>query len=113
MVTADGATSRQYSTGVQQTSCIFEHVYFARPDSRVFGRWVQESRDEMGRQFGPSSAARLPQPWSPPFPASDASIAACRPAYTRPQSCQSLRDQKLLYPITQHCLPLILVRTTE
>ena len=55
MVTGDGVTSRQYSTGVQQTSCIFEHVYFARPDSRVFGRWVQESRDEMGRQLARES----------------------------------------------------------
>src|SRR6202041_4221154 len=41
MVTEDGLTSRQYATGFPQSSCIFEHVYFARPDSRIFGRWVQ------------------------------------------------------------------------
>jgi amidophosphoribosyltransferase len=29
--------------------CIFEHVYFSRPDSTVFGRSVQASRDLMGR----------------------------------------------------------------
>ena len=28
--------------------CIFEHVYFSRPDSIVFGRTVQTSRDLMG-----------------------------------------------------------------
>ena len=55
MVTRDGVTSRQYSTGVQQSSCIFEHVYFARPDSKIYNRWVQESREEMGRQLSRES----------------------------------------------------------
>ena len=39
-----------------------------------------------------------PRPSSPTFPASDVSSAACRPAYTRPQSCRSSASQKLLYP---------------
>jgi amidophosphoribosyltransferase len=31
--------------------CVFEHVYFARPDSSVFGRNVLESRLLLGRQL--------------------------------------------------------------
>jgi amidophosphoribosyltransferase len=37
--------------------CVFEHVYFARPDSLVFGRNVLESRLELGRELAREAPA--------------------------------------------------------
>jgi len=37
--------------------CIFEHVYFARPDSYVFGKSVNEVRTELGRILARESPA--------------------------------------------------------
>src|SRR5450432_3517916 len=51
VVGPEGINSRFYSTAAPQSSCIFEHVYFSRPDSLVFGCPVQTSREELGRQL--------------------------------------------------------------
>src|SRR5208337_2538084 len=51
VVGPDEITSRFYSTPAAQSSCIFEHVYFSRPDSTVFGRAVQTSRENLGCQL--------------------------------------------------------------
>ena len=72
MVTQDGVTSRQFASGVPQSSCVFEHVYFARPDSKIYGRWVQESRDQMGRQLARESGV----PADVIFPVPDSGVTA-------------------------------------
>src|SRR5690349_1464152 len=51
VVGPEGITSRFYASAAPQSSCIFEHVYFSRPDSLVFGRAVQASREQLGRQL--------------------------------------------------------------
>src|SRR5271165_4145956 len=57
IVGPEGITSRFYSPAAAQSSCIFEHVYFSRPDSIVFGRSVQESREGLGRQLAREAPA--------------------------------------------------------
>ena len=44
-----GVESIHFAPEKQHQYCIFEHVYFARPDSLVFGRPVNESRERLGR----------------------------------------------------------------
>jgi len=45
----EGLTRERWAPPQARAQCVFEHVYFSRPDSIVFGRSVQESRERMGR----------------------------------------------------------------
>ncbi len=44
-----GLTRERYAPARKRSQCVFEHVYFSRPDSIVFGRPVQASRENLGR----------------------------------------------------------------
>jgi amidophosphoribosyltransferase len=44
-----GLETIRFSPPKPHQFCIFEHVYFSRPDSLVFGRSVNESREMLGR----------------------------------------------------------------
>ena len=44
----DGEHSVFFADSQKKAHCVFEHVYFARPDSEVFGLSVYESRKRMG-----------------------------------------------------------------
>jgi amidophosphoribosyltransferase len=45
----NGLTREFYTLPDKPAQCVFEHVYFSRPDSIVFGVAVQQSRELMGR----------------------------------------------------------------
>jgi amidophosphoribosyltransferase len=49
-VSRDGFSSRRFALA-NSTPCIFEHVYFSRPDSKVFGKSVAASRHAFGARL--------------------------------------------------------------
>jgi amidophosphoribosyltransferase len=51
IVGPEGLTRERYAPKRDTAHCVFEHVYFSRPDSIVFGRSVQESREMQGRKL--------------------------------------------------------------
>jgi amidophosphoribosyltransferase len=49
IVGPEGMVRERFAPEQERAQCVFEHVYFARPDSLVFGRAVNESRENLGR----------------------------------------------------------------
>ena len=49
VINADGIQCLRLPEAPRYAQCVFELVYFARPDSVIFGRSVTEARVEMGR----------------------------------------------------------------
>jgi amidophosphoribosyltransferase len=50
-ISKSGLESIHFAPEKPHQFCIFEHVYFARPDSTIFGRSVNDSREALGRQL--------------------------------------------------------------
>ena len=57
---------------VSESFCIFEHVYFSRPDSQIFGKSVYESRHLLGRYL----AQEHPVEGDVVLPVPDSGVAA-------------------------------------
>ncbi len=53
-----GLTSRKYDhEPPEKAHCVFEHVYFANPASKIFGQTVHTVREQMGRQLAREAPA--------------------------------------------------------
>ena len=68
----EGMTREQWAPQRDLAQCVFEHVYFSRPDSIVFGRPVQLSRENLGRLL----AREHPVPADVVVPVPDSGVAA-------------------------------------
>ncbi len=49
IITKDGVESKRFAPKCDTALCVFEHVYFARPDSIIDGASVYEARKEAGK----------------------------------------------------------------
>jgi len=47
-LTEDGLEARQVVPSERPAQCVFEHIYFSRPDTRLEGRVLQQVRGRMG-----------------------------------------------------------------
>ena len=47
-LTEHGLETRQVVEGARRATCVFEHIYFSRPDSRIDGKVLQQVRGKMG-----------------------------------------------------------------
>ena len=58
VIIGDGElTSRRIAPAEREQRCVFEHVYFSRPDSILFGRNVEVARRRMGEILGREAPA--------------------------------------------------------
>ncbi len=48
-ISKSGIESIRFAPPKPHQFCVFEHVYFSRPDSIIFGRSVNDSREKLGR----------------------------------------------------------------
>lgn len=72
VISSSGFTSYYYGRPSQERLCIFEYIYFARPDTSLSGRNVYQVRTEIGAQL----AREYPIQADVVVPAPDSGVAA-------------------------------------
>jgi amidophosphoribosyltransferase len=51
VIDSSGMHSEVLEAKPRRTHCIFEFIYFSRPDSRIFGEYVDKTRRKLGKQL--------------------------------------------------------------
>ena len=72
LFTEHGMTSYSPFPHERLSRCVFEHIYFARPDSLLYGKSVYQTRKEFGRQL----AREAPVPADIVIPVPDSGVPA-------------------------------------
>jgi amidophosphoribosyltransferase len=72
LFTEQGMTSYSPFPHERLSRCVFEHIYFARPDSLLYGKSVYQTRKEFGRQL----AREAPVPADIVIPVPDSGVPA-------------------------------------
>jgi len=58
IISPKGLERERYVPVRKHSQCVFEHVYFSRPDSVVFGRPVQQSREMLAAYWRANAGGR-------------------------------------------------------
>src|SRR4028118_1050197 len=85
VVIDDGGLTSYRSESPRRALCVFEYVYFARPDSRFDGREVAGSRHRMGEQRADAAPPAAAGAATPPAPGGSTPAAATGWARSSPK----------------------------
>ena len=89
MIDRSGVHSKKPFPKQKKHCCIFEFIYFSRPDSYIFGKFVDTKRRNLGRQLARLHPVEADIVISVPDSSNTAALGLCR------RSGYSFRDRSL------------------